>query len=135
YEHDRDTRRLSDEEVRLVETYPHPCPAAARPFETAEVCCQAAETCLMISPMIGLKAFLFTLLWAAMASAMLLESDSYRYAAIALVCFSLVWCRPHLRLVARDWLAILCWLWAAYVLIRFIVGVAVYDERGTSEWL
>lgn len=89
----------------------------------------------MISPMIGSKAFLFTLLWAAMASAMLLESDSYRYAAIALVCFSLVWCRPHLRLVARDWLAILCWLWAAYVLIRFIVGVAVYDERGTSEWL
>ena len=89
----------------------------------------------MMSPVIGLKPFAFTLLWAVMASAMLLESDAYRYATIALFCFSLVWCRRHLRLVARDWLAILCWLWAAYALIRFIAGIAIHDERGTSEWL
>nr|CAD6424550.1 O-antigen ligase domain-containing protein [Rhizobium sp. Q54] len=79
--------------------------------------------------------WLFTLLWAVMASAMLVETDAYRYAALALVCFTLIRCRRDLRLVARDWLALLCWLWAAYALIRFLVGVLVYDESGTSEWL
>jgi Lipid A core - O-antigen ligase and related enzymes len=81
------------------------------------------------------RQWLLMVLWVVMASAMLVETDAYRYAALALVCFALIRCRPYLNLVARDWLALLCWLWAAYALIRFIVGVAVYDEPGTSEWL
>lgn len=89
----------------------------------------------MAFPTARLKPLLTPCLWVIMASAMLVESDAYRYAAILLASSTLIWFREDLRLVARDWLAILCWVWAGYVILRFVVGVVVYDEKGTSEWL
>lgn len=90
---------------------------------------------IMAPPVLRMASLLIPLLWVVMASAMLLESDAYRYATILLACSSLIWFREHLKLVARDWLAILCWAWAGYALLRFAVGVFVYDEAGSSEWL
>nr|CAD6605061.1 O-antigen ligase domain-containing protein [Rhizobium sp. TCK] len=79
--------------------------------------------------------FLIPLLWVLMASAMLVESDAYRYATLALVALSMICFRDYVRLVSRDWLAWFCWLWAAYAAIRFVIGMTVHDARGTSEWL
>ncbi|CAD7041885.1 O-antigen ligase domain-containing protein [Pseudorhizobium halotolerans] len=79
--------------------------------------------------------FLLPLLWVLMASAMLVESDAYRYATLALVALSMIRFRNHVRVLSRDWLAWFCWLWAAYAAIRFVIGVTVHDARGTSEWL
>jgi O-antigen ligase len=70
-----------------------------------------------------------------MASAMLVESDVYRYVTIALVIFALVSHRADARWLSRDWLAILCYAWAAYAACRFAFGVFVRGERGASEWL
>lgn len=82
-----------------------------------------------------LEAWIFPILWALLASAMLVESDVYRYVTIALVIFAF-WRHPsEVRRVSRDWLAVLCYVWSAYVLVRFAIGIAVYGEKGSSEWL
>ena len=81
------------------------------------------------------RAVLFSVLWAAMASAMLVESDVYRYAIIALVILALVSYRADIRWISRDWLALLCYAWAAYAAGRFAYGVFVLGEKGASEWL
>ncbi|UNK37312.1 O-antigen ligase family protein [Shinella sp. H4-D48] len=82
-----------------------------------------------------MNAVIFALLWALMASAMLLESDTYRYVSIVLVVFAVVWQRDGVRRVSRDWLAIACYVWAFYTAGRFFYGVFVAGEKGTSEWL
>lgn len=76
----------------------------------------------------------FSTLWALMASAMLVESDVYRYVTIALVIFALVWRGADVRSASRDWLALLCYAWAVYAAIRFGFGV-MSGQKGASEWL
>lgn len=79
--------------------------------------------------------YIVSILWAFFASAMLLESDLYRYAAIALLVFCCMFHRDDLNLVKGDWLAQLCVIWAVYAFLRFSWGIAAYGERGASEWL
>ncbi|MCD1266829.1 hypothetical protein B5M44_21595 [Shinella sumterensis] len=81
------------------------------------------------------NAVLFSVLWALMASAMLVESDTYRYISIALVVFAVVWQKDDVRRVSRDWLTTACYVWALYAAGRFLFGVFVAGEKGTSEWL
>lgn len=81
------------------------------------------------------RAALFSALWTLMASAMLVESDIYRYVTIVFVVFALVWRGPEVRQVSRDWLALLCYAWSAYAVLRFAAGALVSGEKGTSEWL
>lgn len=81
------------------------------------------------------RALLPAALWVLLASAMLVESDIYRYVALAFAIFALVRHRPEVRQVSRDWLALLCYAWAGYALVRFVLGIVLYDQKGTSEWL
>lgn len=81
------------------------------------------------------RAALFSTLWALLASAMLVESDIYRYVTLALVAFALIRHRPEAGRISRDWLALLCYAWAGYALVRFVLGIVVYGQKGTSEWL
>jgi O-antigen ligase len=70
-----------------------------------------------------------------LASAMLVESDLYRYVAIALAFFALIRHMPQVKKASADWLAWLCYAWVAYVVLRFAAGIALFDENGSSEWL
>ena len=81
------------------------------------------------------QSLLLPLLWVVMGSALIFESDAYRYATILLVALSIWQFKDLHRLLMRDWLAWLCWAWGGYVLIRFAIGIVVHDEKGTSEWL
>lgn len=81
------------------------------------------------------RALLPAALWVLLASAMLVESDIYRYVTLAFAIFALVRYRHEVRLVSGDWLALLCCAWAGYALIRFVLGIVLYDQKGTSEWL
>jgi len=83
----------------------------------------------------GVCVLLFSALWALMASAMLVESDVYRYVTVVLVVFAVVSRRTDVREVSRDWLALACYAWSIYVAVRFLSGVLISEERGTSEWL
>ena len=74
-------------------------------------------------------------LWALLASAILVESDVYRYVTLALVAFVAIYHRRELTQVSQDWLALLCYGWATYATIRFSFGLVLYDEKGASEWL
>ncbi len=81
------------------------------------------------------RALLPAALWVLLASAMLVESDIYRYITLAFAVFALVRHKLEVRQVSRDWLALLCYAWAGYALVRFVLGIVVYDQKGTSEWL
>nr|CAD6596213.1 O-antigen ligase domain-containing protein [Rhizobium sp. Khangiran2] len=81
------------------------------------------------------QACLFSVSWAVMASAMVFESDAYRYVTIIFAAIAVFRLGPDVRRVSNDWLAILCYTWAAYVVVRFCYGILVYGEKGTSEWL
>lgn len=81
------------------------------------------------------QSLLLPLLWVVMGSALIFESDAYRYATILLVALSIWQFKDLHRLLMRDWLAWLCWAWGGYVLVRFAIGIVVHDEKGTSEWL
>ncbi|MCJ8519271.1 O-antigen ligase [Pseudorhizobium tarimense] len=81
------------------------------------------------------QGFMFPILWVLMASAMIVESDVYRYVTIGLAIFVLVRHLPDVSWASRDWLALLCYAWTAYVLLRFIAGIVLFDEKGASEWL
>lgn len=74
-------------------------------------------------------------LWALLASAILVESDVYRYVTLALVAFVAIYHRRELTQVSQDWLALLCYGWAIYATIRFSFGLVFYDDKGASEWL
>ncbi|MBU1312787.1 MAG: hypothetical protein KJ947_07870 [Alphaproteobacteria bacterium] len=50
-------------------------------------------------------------LWALMASAMVIESDAYRYVAIGFVIFVLIRYGADVRRLSNDWLACLCYAW------------------------
>lgn len=78
---------------------------------------------------------LYLAIWIIMASAMLIESDAYRYASIFLVITALTTRKELVTRVSHDWLARMCYAWSAYVLLRFFYGIIFWDERGTSEWL
>jgi O-antigen ligase len=81
------------------------------------------------------RAIVFPVLWALMASAMVKESDVYRYVTIGFVIFVLVRHGADVRRMSKDWLACLCYAWSAYVVLRFGAGIVLYDEKGSSEWL
>lgn len=81
------------------------------------------------------RALLFSALWALMASAMLVESDVYRYVTVVLVIFAVIGRGADVKRVSRDWLALACYAWSIYVAVRFLFGVLVSGEKGTSEWL
>lgn len=89
---------------------------------------------LRIPPGERARAALFTALWALIASAMLVESDAYRYVTVAFVAYALVKCRDEVKQISRDWLALLCYAFAAYAAFRFCFGM-LSGEKGTSEWL
>jgi O-antigen ligase len=74
-------------------------------------------------------------LWALLASAMLVESDVYRYVTLILAAFVVIGHRQELKLISHDWLATLCYGWAMYATTRFTVELVLYGERGASEWL
>lgn len=78
---------------------------------------------------------IISLSWALLASAMLLESDVYRYAAIALLVFCWTFHRAEFNQLKGDWLAQLCFVWALYAFLRFAWGIVVHGEKGASEWL
>ncbi|MGM4912858.1 O-antigen ligase family protein [Rhizobium sp. 768_B6_N1_8] len=75
------------------------------------------------------------ILWLLLISAPILESDSYRYAALLLIGTTFVWFKPNFSLLKRDWLANACLAWGAYALLRFLFGLIVDGEKGASDWL
>jgi O-antigen ligase len=75
------------------------------------------------------------ILWLLLISAPILESDSYRYAALLLIGTTFVWFKPNLGLLKRDWLANACLAWGVYALVRFCYGALVNHEMGASDWL
>ncbi|MFN7026369.1 MAG: O-antigen ligase family protein [Pseudorhizobium sp.] len=82
-----------------------------------------------------IRTLILSTLWALMASAMVIETDVYRYVTIGFVVFVLIRHRAEVARISTDWLALLCYAWAAYVLLRFGLGIVAHDEKGTSEWL
>ncbi|PZU83017.1 MAG: O-antigen ligase [Shinella sp.] len=79
--------------------------------------------------------YLLMLLWVGMISAPIVESDTYRYTALALVAIGYLFFRQNYRLLKSDYFAYLCIAWGLYAFFRFAYGVFVLDEKGTSEWL
>ncbi len=75
------------------------------------------------------------LLWLAMMSVTLIESDAYRYAALLLMSLTLISRKVRLSVTSKDWLAIVCLAWGTYTLARFLFGLIVFGEKGASEWL
>uniref|UniRef100_A0A6M3XCB6 Uncharacterized protein n=1 Tax=viral metagenome TaxID=1070528 RepID=A0A6M3XCB6_9ZZZZ len=57
------------------------------------------------------RAVVIPVLWALMASAMVIESDAYRYVAIGFVIFVLIRYGADVRRLSNDWLACLCYAW------------------------
>ncbi|MGV8938495.1 MAG: O-antigen ligase family protein [Allorhizobium sp.] len=76
------------------------------------------------------------LLWLLAMSATLVETDAYRYAAIALVMSALLMPPVGIKRSA-DWLTWLCVGWAVYVGVRFLViyAMTATHDRGSSEFL
>lgn len=74
-------------------------------------------------------------IWALLASAILVESDVYRYVTLVLVAFVLTRHRREIKLISSDWLAVLCYGWALYASARVVFGVVAHDIKGASEWL
>jgi O-antigen ligase len=75
------------------------------------------------------------ILWLAMMSVTLIESDAYRYAAILLMGLTFTLRRAPFRPVLSDWLAIVCIGWGVFALSRFLFGLISAGEKGASEWL
>src|SRR4051812_10319684 len=75
------------------------------------------------------------LLWLLLISAPIVESDTYRYAALLLIGTTFVRFKPNFNLLKSDWLANACLAWGAYALLRFLFGLIVYGEKGASDWL
>ncbi|QND48891.1 O-antigen ligase domain-containing protein [Rhizobium lusitanum] len=78
-----------------------------------------------------------SLLWILVASATLVESDAYRYAAALL---SLIAFYYYLKAPVRprtDWIGWLCMGWGAYVMTRFAITYWLTPEHdiGASDWL
>ncbi|MDM9645461.1 O-antigen ligase family protein [Rhizobium sp. S163] len=77
------------------------------------------------------------LLWVLASSALLVESDTYRYACAILAIIALVYyVREPLR-PRTNWLGWLCMGWALYVLARFafIYLTTEHHDMGGSDWL
>jgi O-antigen ligase len=77
------------------------------------------------------------ILWVLSVSALLVESDTYRYASAILAAIALVY---YIREPARprtNWLGWLCMGWAGYVLLRFayLYVVTANHDLGGSDWL
>jgi len=75
------------------------------------------------------------ILWLAMMSVTLIESDAYRYAAILIMGLTFTLRRAPFRPVLSDWLAIVCIAWGVFALSRFLFGLISAGEKGASEWL
>lgn len=76
------------------------------------------------------------LLWLLAMSATLVETDAYRYAAVALMISALL--MPPLGIERKaDWLVWLCVGWAVYVVARFLAVFAMTatHDVGSSEFL
>ncbi len=74
-------------------------------------------------------------LWLLLISAPIVETDSYRYAALALIGVSFAYFRPNIWLLRNDWLANACLAWGGYALARFLLGLIIDGEKGASDWL
>ncbi|GAA3099474.1 hypothetical protein GCM10010520_51140 [Rhizobium viscosum] len=75
------------------------------------------------------------ILWLLLISAPIVESDSYRYAALLLIGTTYAYFKPNFQLLKGDWLANACLAWGTYALLRFLFGLIVYGEKGASDWL
>ncbi|MBB3590162.1 O-antigen ligase [Rhizobium sp. BK529] len=75
------------------------------------------------------------ILWLLLISAPIVESDTYRYAALLLIGTTFAFFKPNYQLLKRDWLANACVAWGTYALLRFLFGLIVYGEKGASDWL
>lgn len=78
---------------------------------------------------------LIVILWLLLISAPILETDTYRYAALLLIGTTYFCFKSNFRLLKTDWLANACLAWGAYALLRFLYGLIVYGEKGASDWL
>nr|WP_246400088.1 O-antigen ligase family protein [Rhizobium metallidurans] len=76
-------------------------------------------------------------LWLLAASALLVESDTYRYASGILAIIALVYYVKEPSRPRTNWLGWLCMGWAAYVLARFayIYITTENHDLGASDWL
>ncbi|MBB3593807.1 O-antigen ligase [Rhizobium sp. BK529] len=75
------------------------------------------------------------ILWLLLISAPIVESDTYRYAALLLIGTTFAFFKPNYQLLKRNWLANACVAWGTYALLRFLFGLIVYGEKGASDWL
>lgn len=76
-------------------------------------------------------------LWLLILSAMLFETDAYRYASVMVSFYGLYVCRhldPRLTISKTAWL---CLAWSVYVLVRFSYDylASPIRDHGSSEWL
>lgn len=75
------------------------------------------------------------ILWLAMMSVTLIETDVYRYAAILLMGLTFTLRKASFRPALSDWLSIVCIAWGVFALSRFLFGLISAGEKGASEWL
>jgi O-antigen ligase len=78
-----------------------------------------------------------SLLWVLASSALLVESDTYRYACAILAVIALVYYVKEPSRPRTNWLGWLCMGWALYVLARFafIYLTTEHHDMGGSDWL
>ncbi|MBO9127092.1 MULTISPECIES: O-antigen ligase family protein [unclassified Rhizobium] len=77
------------------------------------------------------------LLWLLASSALLVESDTYRYACAILAIIALVYYTREPVRPRTNWLGWLCMGWAIYVLARFafLYITTEHHDVGGSDWL
>ncbi len=77
------------------------------------------------------------LLWLLASSALLVESDTYRYACAILAVIALAYYIKEPSRPRTNWLGWLCMGWAIYVLARFafIYFTTEHHDLGGSDWL
>lgn len=82
-------------------------------------------------------AVLGSLLWILMATATVIESDTYRYATVLLTLIGGYYSYTRLSFVRMHWAGWLCIAWTLYAVARFLL--LIYSspdrQRGASEWL
>ncbi len=77
------------------------------------------------------------LLWLLSPSALLVESDTYRYASAILAIIALVYYMKEPSRPRTNWLGWLCMGWGAFVILRFgyIYATTEHHDYGGSDWL
>ncbi len=82
-------------------------------------------------------AVLGCVLWILMATATVIESDTYRYATVPLTLIGGYYSYTRLSFVRMHWAGWLCVAWTVYAVTRFLVLIYTSPDhqRGASEWL